>query len=166
MELLAASGGTTLTGSGTVLSVPLEDRSHDMVRSALAHPDQERITLDVEGMEADANPGVVYQVFLNPHADSDPAGGEEYANHFVGTLSFFGANHPLSESDPHGGPPGRRRSFDVTDLVHQLQREGQWDPAHLRVALVPIGLIPPEGAQPTTPSHAPARIARVALYHH
>ena len=167
MELMAASDGTTLTGSATQIRVPLENRSHVLMQSALAHPDRETITLDVEGMQAEANPGVVYQVFLNAHSGQDLSGDEAYDNHFVGTLSFFGANHPRSISGHYDGPPGLRRTFDITDLVHRLQAEDQWDPSNIRVTFEPTGLIPPEGTQPTTPPpHPPVRIARVAVYHH
>jgi tyrosinase len=112
-------------------------------QEALAVAPAPRILLNLEDIEAEANPGTVYGVFVDL-----PAGAPEEvaALHHVGNLSLFGierAQHPRGDEPPHSF----RVSFDITDLAGALTRQGRWDPEQVEVTLEPVGLLAPEGGE-------------------
>jgi hypothetical protein len=111
--------------------------------SLLAEPNTapSRVALVVEGIriEESAPP---YEVYLNMDDPGD--GGHHDSPHFVGFLDFFGADHEHGENDEQAETSGATRAFDITSLVHQLQEEGQWDPAQARVSFVPARLFEDE----------------------
>ena len=174
MELLAASTSTELTGSPVTVSLPIEHAESRSLAAAIDDAAPDRISLDVEGIETERNPGIVYQLFLNAPESTAAADSTQQTENFVGHVSFFGANHTMEDDAGHQGPPGPRHTYDVTGLVHQLQAQGRWDPNHVTVTFVPLGLLPPVSeaatrgvAEPAPPvSQSPVRIARVGLYRH
>jgi len=130
--------------------------------AAAAAGREPRIYLNLADIEGEANPGVVYEVYLDPPEDPPyPAGAE----HRVGVVSFFG----IEQSTPAGAAAsgraahGMRYSFDVTDLVNRLRSSPGWDPANLRVALRPV-----EGSEEEDAAAAgadrPIRIGTISLY--
>ncbi|NQX29395.1 tyrosinase family protein [Microbacteriaceae bacterium VKM Ac-2854] len=114
-----------------------------------------RIYVNLEDIEAERNPSVGYEVYLRIGAGD--------AEHYLGTVSFFGIEHVNDES--HGdGPHGMRRTFDVTDVVGARTMES------VEVSFRPLGLLPPDDglsesdeadeAESRTP---PVRIGRVSV---
>lgn len=92
--------------------------------------------LTIDGITVDANPGIVYGIYLNePGADENTG---HRTRHFVGLLSFFGAQH----AGEHGPAS---RTFDIASLVHQLIEAGRWDENEATVTFVPLGIEPQEG---------------------
>lgn len=86
-----------------------------------------------------------------------------YVNdNFAGRLPTFGVAE-ATESIEHAGS-GLSFTFDVTDIVRQLQAKGQWDPATVRVDVIADdqgaeGLEGVEAAQP-----ARFNIGRIGVY--
>jgi len=72
--------------------------------------------LVLRDLQTNAQPGVLYDVYLNLPENASPKG--EDAN-YVGTISFFNADHA------HTGAASQQfYSFDVTDLARKLQSKG------------------------------------------
>jgi tyrosinase len=142
-----------LTGAAERVTVPIDAPAEEAALAATPAP---RILLNLEDIEAEANPGTVYGVFVDL-----PEGAPEdvAALHHVGNLSLFGierAQHPRGDEPPHGF----RVSFDITDLAGSLTRQGRWDPEQVELTLEPLGLLAPEGAEEgdeeTEPAPPPA----------
>jgi tyrosinase len=92
----------------------------------------------VQGLQADTQPGVLYNLYLNlPDAASDATS----ASHLIGSINFFGAmSHAMRN---------RFVSFDITPLVQRLGTAAVSGDLHVTVA--PAGT--PQGeAQPTLAS--------------
>lgn len=129
----AGSGGIAL-GAAPIrvhLATTREDMSFADEIEALG--DEKKLYLVINNYRAEAQPGVLYHVYLDlPSGPSD----QHREGHYVGTLSFFNAV-------PHSGHQaaamtGRRRSFDVTDVVRRLRSEGRAGTAP-SVTIVPAG---------------------------
>lgn len=170
-ELLAASESGVELGSAPItveLTVPAETRSA-LSRAVAEDAGTSRLRLEVEGIEVDEDPGIVYELYLNPPDAASEAPDE---SHFVGHVSFFGAKRartPGEETHVHGGV---RHTFDVSSVVQDLRAQGRWDEDRLTVSFVPLGLLPPPDYEPTeeaattraAPEPQPAvRIARVSI---
>ena len=121
-----------------------------------------RVYLNLADIEGDANPGIVYEVYLNLPDDAPERVRDE---HRVGVVSFFG----IEQSTPAGAAAsgqaahGMRYSFDVTDEVNRLRSGADWDPANLRVTLRPVE---GSGEQDRAAAGAdrPIRIGTIGLY--
>jgi hypothetical protein len=137
-----------------------------LVASAPDHPG--RVYLHLDDIEAEADPGVVYAVYLNLPAGADD---EQRLRHHVGTLSLFGIVQANDPDRVHSGVPGFQHVFDVTEQVRAMARESGWDPDQAAVSFEPLGpVLPagPDGEQPAAAAlpdeHDPIRIGRVALF--
>lgn len=124
--------------------------------------------LNVEDIEAEQNPGIVYGVYLNLPSD-DP--GADRARHHVGNVTLFGIEVMNDPDAAHPGVPGLRHTFDITRVVDELKATGSWDPDAITVTFEPITPLPPPGQEglaaafdeDTTPA-TPVRIGRVSLF--
>lgn len=136
----ASDAPVVLTGEVARVTVPIDAPAE---RDALAAVPAPRIILNLEDIEAEANPGTVYGVFV----DLPPGAPEDVAElHHVGNLSLFGierAQHPRGDEPPHGF----RVSFDITELAGTLTRQGRWDTEQVEVTLEPLSLLAPEGTE-------------------
>jgi tyrosinase len=166
-------GGTdqpvVLTGEAVHALVTIDDRATESLRAdtkVAAH--QHRAFLDVEDIEAERNPGVVYGVYVNLPDDATPA---DLAEHHVGNVALFGVERARNpRGDEHGH--GLRVSMEVTDLLDRLSASGNWqDGQHLDVVFRPITLEPPpthEGVaeEVVDPRHPdlPITIGRVSVH--
>ncbi|MBV8953141.1 MAG: tyrosinase family protein [Solirubrobacterales bacterium] len=166
-ELVGASDRPIeLVGSPAEVSVQIDAqaRSAAVADAAAARP--RHIYLNVEDIEGERNPGVVYGIYLNLPADAPP---EVAARHHASNVSFFGierARNPRGDEQPHN----LRVSVDITELAHELEAAGEWSDERVQVTFRPLGLVPedqPELAHalPETPpsSEAPVRIGRVSV---
>ena len=88
----------------------------------------------LRGLHANAQPGVLYAIYLDLPANATPA---QSADHLVGTINFFDAvAHPGHESA--SVDKTRFISFDATEVVRAL-REKKLLTATPAVTIVPIG---------------------------
>lgn len=88
----------------------------------------------IEGIRAAAQHDLTYEVYLGLPEDPGPDGAP--AEHYVGNLSFFGAEQAGQvDADPAGH--GLNRSYDITTLVAELTAAGRWDPDDVSVTFVP-----------------------------
>ncbi|MGH3870503.1 MAG: tyrosinase family protein [Pseudonocardiaceae bacterium] len=123
--------------------------------------------LNVEDIEAERNPGIVYGVFLNMPPD-DPAA--DRARYHVGNIALFGIEAMNDPDSEHGGVPGFRHTFDITRIVNELRAADNWEPHAITVTFEPITPIPPPGEEGLAgplieeADVAPMRIGRVSLF--
>ncbi len=100
--------------------------------------EDKRLYLVARGLATDAQPGVLYHVYLGLPDGTNPAAGGE---HLVGTLNFFGFG-------AHGDDMSHDAyySFDVTDLAKQLEADGRLGGSP-SLTIAPVGT-PASEAQP------------------
>jgi tyrosinase len=93
-----------------------------------------RTYLNVSGIVADENPGLVYGVYLNL-----PPGSVPDDAHLAGIVSFFGVAQSPSAAGRATGPDRHdmRYAFDITDLVGRLRDAGEWG-GQVHVTFAPI----------------------------
>jgi tyrosinase len=104
-----------------------------------------RLFLVVKGLRADAEPGVVYNVYFQlPEKPTD----EQSKAMYVGSISFFGAAHHAGHHADNGPPKGPERfvSFDVTELAKSLATKDAL-PASPTITIIPAGK-PADAAKP------------------
>jgi tyrosinase len=145
------------------LAVPPSTRDR-ITPEAVGAPDARNVYLNVEDIEAESNPGVVYGVFINlpPHADA-----AERDRHHVGNITVFGAEAVKLPDRPHDMVPGFRHTFDITPFVAAARRSGQWNPDDLQVTFEPVLPVAPVGVptpEAATAAANPLRIGRVSLF--
>jgi tyrosinase len=165
-EMVAASeqaftlaGGSTSVG----LTVPQVARA----RVASATTSGSRILLSVDDIKADANPGVVYGVYLDlpPGANVD-----QRREYHVGNVALFGIEKMNDPDVRQNCPPGFPHLFDATRVVNKLTEEGRWDPSAVTVTFQPIEPLPPPGQEDTwqaesaAPDVPPVEVGRVGLF--
>ena len=116
----------------------------EVVRIASAEPAPagKRVYLHVEDVHGEKLPGHNYGVYLDVPGGKNP---EDYPDHLVGVVNFFGATHPHEPG--HGGHAGMglRLTYDITDYVRQLRKKGLWNPREATVQFAPLELEAPEG---------------------
>jgi tyrosinase len=128
----------TLTGEQTTVPVPIG--SH----AAEGFGEGTRVYLNIDEIEGEHSPGVVYLVYADLEGGGPP--DPESPNH-VGTLSFFGierAGNPVGDEPAHT----LQASYEITPIAQELQARGQWAGHGLPVTFAPLGPVP-EGAAPT-----------------
>ena len=166
---LAAATERPLELTGSARSVELT--VPPSTRSLLAREDvtvgEQVLYLNVEDIEAEQNPGVVYGVFVNMPADDPEA---DRARYHVGNIALFGIEAMNDPNAAHRGVPGFRHTFDITRVVSELSEAGRWDPNAITVTFEPITPIPPPGQEHLRAALAeeadvpPIRIGRVSLF--
>jgi len=119
----AARVGTGVSLEGKPVRVQLEsaaEAAEPLTRRLQAAPKEQRVFLVLRGLEAQAQPEVLYHVYLELPEKVAPEKGGEY---HVGTFTFFDAlklDHGDGGHAGHGSGEDKFYSFDVTDLVHRL----------------------------------------------
>jgi tyrosinase len=177
-EMVGASDQPVqLTGRPARVAVPVAEPTGP-VRASMAAPDQpNRVYLNIEGIEGEANPGTVYAVYVDLPDDDDEDTDPE--THYVGTINFFGIEEAGDLDSDHPGGPGLRFAFDVTELVDELRDQGIWDPSQMTVTFAPLQPSPPPGGPALAAEAAevaagdeeapspppPVRVGRVSIYY-
>jgi tyrosinase len=130
---------------------------------------QHRAFLDIEGIDAERNPGTVYNVFVNLPSDFTDA---DLKAHHAGNISLFGiemARRPPGDQHPHT----MRISLDITRLLDRLALDGTWtDGNRLEVTLRPSTLGVPRGQEhlaralaATAHPDLPITIGRISVHY-
>jgi hypothetical protein len=78
-----------------------------------------RLYLVLQDIRTNEQPGVLYHVYLNLPAGSQPG---ENDSHYVGSFNFY--NAVVTEQ---GGPPANARlqSYDITEIARNLRARGR-----------------------------------------
>jgi hypothetical protein len=122
---------------------------------------EEAITLAVEGIDYDKQPGLYYEIYLDLPADAKP----DYQDvHYVGNLAFF-ARKPHGDKEEHGhkDQTQSRQDYNLTGVINALGRHKLWDPDKATVTFVPRGLLDAEGKELPLEA-AKVKIAKLRLY--
>ncbi|MDQ3722655.1 MAG: tyrosinase family protein [Actinomycetota bacterium] len=165
-ELVGATEQPTqLSGGRESVSFEVGRPTGPAARRGAAKP--ARVYLAVEGIEGDTQPGITYSVYVNLPDDDDPDADPE--TFYVGNLSFFGIERVGKVDSDRPGGHGLRHSFDITDIVEELDELDRWNPDEVKVTFSPVG-------QPTAGRRsrgagaeaeaetAPVKLGRVGLY--
>jgi tyrosinase len=161
----ASEQAVRLVGRPEQVRVVVDRRARTEALRGRAQP--RRVVLAVEDIEAEANPGTTYGVYVNlPEQPTE----EDLATHHAGNVSFFGierARNPRGDEPPHG----MRVAMDITELTAALAERGEWDDeAEPHVTFRPIGVRPPAGARDLVREggveheNLPVTIGRVSLH--
>lgn len=114
--------------------------------------------LNIENVHGEANPGVLYGVFLNlPEGEA----AEPESGSCVGTISLFGIESSQLDDEDEEAPHGLHYVFDVSEQIESLRSEGRWDPEHLDVTFSPVGVDAKDEAELSVPSVV---VGRVSLF--
>jgi hypothetical protein len=140
-ETLAAAGRVAL--GGETVRVPLEPGAGAALPRRLTDLGGRRLLLVLANLEAAAQPGIVYEVYLGLPPGAAPSASDP---HYVGTLNFFAVAPPNTAA--------QSRSYDVTSLASRLASQGSAE--GLAVTIVPTQPSP-------TAAAANAAIGRIAL---
>jgi hypothetical protein len=166
LELAAATEeALVLTGVAASVVVQVPGASREAVGAAAADPAR-RLFVTVEDIEAEADPGLGYAVYLDaPDGGGHGAGDPRH----IGNVSFFGVAFMADPDREHSGAPGMRHVFDATAAVDALRAAGVWDAQAVTVTFEPIAVEPPPGEAGVAPSEeaggaAPVRVGRVGLF--
>jgi hypothetical protein len=147
---LGASGPVQLGTSATTTAIELADvPDADLTLLAAPETGPRSVALVLEDIELGDPDAASYEVYLNLPDLSE--GGRHESPHFVGFLEFFGADH----ADGEDGGEGLKRVFDITTLVHDLERRGVWEPQRAQVTFVPARVL----EDPDTGEALPAPMA-------
>jgi len=158
-ELVGATEeAVTLAGTTTATTLPVSPPTGPASRTEESLGSPPRVYLNVENIEGDANPGLLYGVYVNLPEGSPP---DPDGAHFAGTMSFFGIEAAVADDDDdrEGAPHTLRHVFDITALAATLAEQGHWSPEALHVTFSPLG-VEDEPALDV----APVRIGRVSLF--
>lgn len=133
----APAGGIQLGGQAIMVNLQGVRREGGEAAEDEGRP--RRLYLVLRDYRANAQPGILYHVFL---ALPPGTAGQAAEQHYVGTLNFFNA-----VPHRHGHDEvARTASFDVTDLAERLRAAGRL-PEHPSVTIAPVGQ-PASMAQP------------------
>ncbi len=114
--------------------------------------------LNIENVQGEANPGLLYGVYLNlPEGEA----AEPESASFVGTISLFGIESSQLDDEEEEAPHGLHYAFDVSEPIERLRDQGRWDPEHLKVTFSPVGVDAKDEAALSVPS---VEIGRVSLF--
>jgi tyrosinase len=137
------------------VSVPIDVKEFQQRLETLAASQTETLVLQIDNVEAERSPGVVWEVFLGlpPNAAPNPE-----SPFFVGTLALFSAG---VRSQSHGEFKPAHFTFHANRAVLEGLRANQGR-GQLRLVFVPSG--PLINGKPTRPKvEAPVRIGTINL---
>ena len=140
------SGPVTLGSGPTIVRLTADGSSRYFGRLKTASTARRPFYLRVAGVRISRQPGVSYEVHLDPAPLAPP---DRTSHSYVGTINVFGAIVPGSHNGPGPAPytNPRNYSFVITDLVQSLLQAGRLT-APTNVMLAPTGA-PRRDAAPT-----------------
>lgn len=137
--LLQSSGETSLGEQpSTVRLQGLEESSGNLLNGVVTDESNARsLILRIEGIDYDDQPGVYYEVYINPPDDAQPS---HRNRHYVGNITFFAIKpHHSGETqggESHPGGEGGTQTFDITALARRLSMDSDWDPNAISVSFI------------------------------
>jgi tyrosinase len=133
-ELVGATGDSVeLTGGRADVEFDLGGPTGPAARRGARPP--ERAFLTIEGVEGESDPGVSYAVYVNLPSGDEPGGADD--THYVGNLSFFGIERVGNVDDDPAGH-SLRFSYDITDVIEDLDERDEWDRGAVTVTFSPL----------------------------
>lgn len=137
VEPIGANAAATRIGSEPVLTDVALDApaaTSGVAAMGATQPGKKvtRLYLSVEGVRGTA-PSPVVDVYVNLAPDADM---DVQQDKLAGRLTMFGLNVASRSNGPHGGN-GLGYTLDITDLAERLLAKKNFDPARVRVTLVP-----------------------------
>lgn len=162
----ATAAGMTLVGSSAAIKVGIDQKARREVLDTTRKTDPRRLFLNIEEIEAEVNPGSVYGIYVNLPENADE---ETEEAHHVGNVSFFGIERTREPSDDEP-PHSVTVSIEIGERLRELNGGQPWGDEQVDVTLLPLSLIPPEGAGEglraeleSTAEDPPVKIGRVSL---
>ena len=142
-ELFALPGGPVELGAGTTrvpLKAKLAKEAAGRTESLEAHVSSlkptEELYVVLRGLRANAQPGVLYHLYLNLPEGAKPKTAEE---HYIGAINFFDAeSHGEHEAPSRKGAVPKFASFEISDLAKRLKAQGGLA-GETSVSIVPAG---------------------------
>jgi tyrosinase len=123
-----------------VLTVKIPEDNRERVTRATGTPGQPKLSLIIEGITFDRQPGAYYEVYLNQPEGQQP---DPKSPGYVGTLTFFslrphGGKADLGGHAGHGdrGDNGSAVRLDISGTAEQLRKEGRWKADEVRITFV------------------------------
>lgn len=122
------------------------------------------LTLTLEDVTFDKQPGIYYEVYLNvPDEDDDP---QIHNGHYIGNVGFFGKFPAEGMPAEHGATAeGAKTSFtfDISGVVRSLHQAKKWDPDKINVLIVPRGLEDSHGNRLPVRTEAKIKVGKITL---
>jgi tyrosinase len=138
-QTLATSAGPVLLGNSGA-EVSLAPTSPTPFATTAAGGGGTRLYVILDGLRARAQPGVLYEVFLNLPQGASAA---LMKSRYIGTVNFFGA--PTDEHAEH--QPRRTIALDITNRTAAVQASGGEPGGLPRVTILPVEP-PASGSEP------------------
>jgi len=159
-ELVGASSQPVrLTGDRAKGSVTVDSRARLESLGDAAAP--RRVILQLDDIEGERNPGIVYGVYVNlPDGIADDA-AERY---LAGPLSFFGIEGSGSRADGADHVHSYSAGYDITKLVENLSASGEWDESNIDVTFHPLG-VPLDESPQLEANSPPVTVGRIAVHY-
>lgn len=124
----------SLVGRAETVRVAVDARAR---RDALGDAVESQVLLDIDEIDAEANPGAVYGVYVNlPEEPSD----DELRTYHVGNISLFGIERTHESRGDEHRHGAMSVTMDITDLTRRLGEQGRWDPDSVEVSFRPLAL--------------------------
>jgi hypothetical protein len=171
-EMVAASEEPVrLVGDPVTVDIRVPASAQETLRRAVQARGKRLMSMNVEDIQAESNPGVVYGVYLNRPPDMSANEADEY---HIGNIALFGIERMNDPDAPHQGVPGFRHTFDVTRHVTSQHDRGDWNNEQIRILIEPLFPQPPPGREDAMEevvaqqrrwaAESPVVIGRVSLF--
>jgi Common central domain of tyrosinase/Polyphenol oxidase middle domain len=152
-EILIHWPGPPVELGPEAVSIPIEIKEVQQRLQQLAASEKEMLLLQLDNVEAERQPGVVWQVFLGLPPNAAPNPDSPF---FLGTLALFSAG---VRNQQHGEAKTAHFTFRANRAVTEALRMNQ---GQLRLVFVPTG--PLIDGKPSRPKvEAPVRIGTINL---
>jgi tyrosinase len=161
-QLIGASAKPSVTLGTGQTSVALELHAPAVLPQFTeeAAPAFHQVYLALENVTAQEHPIHTYAVYVNLPENGQPA---NYPEQLAGLIPRFGLVK-ASKADVHGGQ-GLNLSFDITEIVSNLETNKAWDPENLRVTFVPYDVEQVNSAlKGMAATIQPVKVGRISVY--
>lgn len=109
----------------------------------------QRVVIKIKGITLKKIPNFTYAVYLNLPEGEDNE--QRMLPHYVGSIDFFsGAHGGHGEGHAEAGlgdekeDPKFDAEIEVTDIIGELEKAGDWNPKSISVTLRPLSPVPPK----------------------
>jgi tyrosinase len=145
-------------GAPAETTVPINPPTGPALESIAAEGGPAAIYLNIDNIEGETSPGLLYGAYVNLPADEAP---DPESPHFVGLLPFFGIESTAPDDVEEEAPHPLHYVFDISDTVARLTELGRWNAEELQVTFAPVGVTSDTELEAAP---APVRIGRVSLF--